>query len=108
MIRMMLLALGLSMIDHGLSEVVRNPEVMLSKEVNASSTSPGSLKRFLPSECQNLSTDEQGRIRTFLPSGGTYCEIFELVISKAVIVDITLMYLTVGLTVPPTASSGLT
>lgn len=108
MIRMILLALGLSMIDHGLSEVVRNPEVMLSKEANASSISPGSLKRFLPSECQNLPMDEQGRIRTFLPSRGTYCEIFELVLSKAVILDIMLIYSIVGLIAPSIATSGLT
>lgn len=89
---MILLTLVLSMTTHGLSDMARNPEVMLSSEANASSTSPGSLKRFLPSECQNLSTDEQGSIRTFLPSRGTYCEIFESVMSKAVILEIMLMY----------------
>jgi len=80
--RIITLCLGLSVTAFGSSKQALMPEVRLSQTPDADGTTgPSTLFRFSASECRSLSTEDEGKIRTFLPSLGTYCEIFESVLS---------------------------
>jgi hypothetical protein len=77
MMQIILSITGLAMSSLCLALMPAGPSVMISRHPYANTTTDALGLDPVALECRNVPLDYLGQVRSFQPSGGTYCEMFE-------------------------------